>query len=79
MAEKTVRLVYPPSLMNVPVIHKLIRQFDVTVNILGAQIDIEHGWLEMQMSGSDSTIKQAIDWLKGLKIEIQEIPPRYEG
>lgn len=79
MAERTVRLVYPTALMNVPVIHQLIRQFNVTVNILRAQINDDQGWLEMQVNGSDTDLAKAFDWLEGLKIEIILLPPRSEG
>lgn len=79
MAEKTIRLEYPPALMNVPVIHRLIRQFDVTVTILGAQISSEQGWVILQMSGDEALIQQAIEWLKGLNIDVQAVPPRHEG
>ncbi|MFN3309255.1 MAG: NIL domain-containing protein, partial [Anaerolineales bacterium] len=39
IANQTVRLIYPPSLLRVPVINQLIKEFDITVNILRAQID----------------------------------------
>lgn len=79
MTEKTVRLLYPTTLINVPVIHQLIRQFDVTINILRAQITDEQGWLEIMVSGPEGEISRAFDWLGGLKIAITELPPRSEG
>lgn len=79
MAERYVRLVYPPTLINVPVIHQLIRRFDVTVNLLGAKIDSEQGWVELQLSGNDAVIKNAFAWLKTLGIEIHESESNYGG
>lgn len=71
MAEQSIRLIYPPSLVNVPVIHQLIRRFDVTVNILKAEISAEHGWLEIQITGSPALIDEAFAWLKSQGIDIQ--------
>ena len=72
MPERKYRLIYPPSLVNVPVIHQLIRKYDLTVNILQAQIDDEQGWLDLQLSGSGTTLEEALSWLQSLGIEIEE-------
>ncbi|RPI87776.1 MAG: hypothetical protein EHM41_03740 [Chloroflexi bacterium] len=79
MAERSVRLVYPPTLINVPVIHQLIRRYDVTVNLLGAEIDSQHGWVELQLSGDESIIDEAFTWLKTLGIEIHDTERNYGG
>ncbi len=73
MEEIQVRLVYPPSLVNVPVIHQLIRTFDLTVNIQGAQITDEQGWLDIQLIGSKPVLEAALSWLSGQGLEIQTI------
>ncbi len=75
MEEIQVRLVYPPSLVNVPVIHQLIRSFDLTVNIRGAQITDEQGWLDIQLIGDKPAIDAALSWLLGQGIEIQKVQP----
>ncbi len=68
---QTVRLIYPPSLLRVPVINQLIKEFDITVNILRAQIDSRDGWIEIQLSGNTHVIEEAIQWLQqqGIKVE----------
>ncbi len=72
MEEIHARLIYPPSLVNVPVIHQLIRTFEVTVNIRGAEITDEHGWLDIQLSGEKQVLQDAISWLEaqGIHVEI---------
>jgi ABC-type methionine transport system ATPase subunit len=75
MKETQVRLIYPPSLVNVPVIHQLIRTFDLTVNIRGAQIKEEQGWLEIQLIGELPVITDALAWLESQGIEVQTIEP----
>ena len=73
MAEQTIRLIYPSSLVNVPVINQLIRNFDVTVNIVGAQITGGEGWIDVQVSGDAPVIKDAMAWLESQGIEVNPI------
>jgi ABC-type methionine transport system ATPase subunit len=71
MSEQVVRLNYPASLLHVPVINQLIRRYDLTVNLLKAQIGDDTGWLEVQLSGNPLIIEDAITWLKAQGIEVQ--------
>ncbi len=71
MSDQVVRLIYPPSLLSVPIINQLIRQFDLTVNILRAQIGGEDRWIEVQLAGNPVIIDEAIAWLQGLGIQVQ--------
>lgn len=66
-----VRLTYPSNLLRVPIINQLVRDFDITVNILRAQIDTQNGWIEIELSGSIHVIEEAIQWLKqqGIKVD----------
>jgi ABC-type methionine transport system ATPase subunit len=72
MSEHVYRLIYPVSLLSVPVINQLIRRFDITVNILRAQIGGEERWMEVQLTGNPVIIEEAIAWLKSLGVEVQE-------
>jgi len=67
---RTLRLIYPPALVREPILHRLIRKFDLTVNILGAQLGIDEGWLELQAAGSAAELERAITWLtaEGLQV-----------
>jgi len=71
MSDQVVRLIYPPSLLSVPIINQLIRQFDLTVNILRAQIGGEDRWIEVQLAGNPAVIEDAVVWLEGLGIQVQ--------
>jgi ABC-type methionine transport system ATPase subunit len=71
MTDQVVRLIYPAALLSVPVINQLIRKFDITLNILKAQIDTENRWLEVQLSGDPFVISEAIAWLQEQGIHIQ--------
>jgi ABC-type methionine transport system ATPase subunit len=71
MTNQVVRLNYPSTLLRVPIINQLIKQYDLTVNIMRAQIDNEKGWIEIQLAGNIQTIEDAIEWLRlqGVNVE----------
>jgi len=71
MPTRTLRLNYPPSLLQQPIINQLIRRFDLTVNILQAHITLEEGWIEIQATGESASLDEAVAWLanEGLTIE----------
>lgn len=71
MADQIIRLVYPPHLLDVPVINQLIRSYDLTVNILQAQVTPKEGWVEIQLTGEPRAIAEAISWLAGRGVEVQ--------
>lgn len=71
MAHQVVKLIYPEHLLSVPVINQLIRHYDLTVNILRAQIGGTDRWLEVQLAGDPAIIEEAIAWLEDQGIEIQ--------
>jgi ABC-type methionine transport system ATPase subunit len=73
MKETLVRLVYPPDLLRVPVLNQLIQRFDLTVNILRAQVGAEAGWIELQIGGEEATVEDALNWLRERGIYVQFI------
>lgn len=71
MAEQIVQLVYPPSLLNAPVINLLIRTFpELDVNILRAEVDTNTGWLEVQLIGTPGLIESSVQWLRQQGIDV---------
>ena len=74
MTEQVVRLIYPPTVVNVPIVNQLIRNFgDLTVNILQAEVNPTEGWLEVQLVGNAPVIESAIDWLRKQGVEVQSL------
>ncbi len=66
-----VRMVYPPELLDVPVVNQLIRRFEITLNINRAEIGTESGWIEAHLTGKPSEVDSALAWLreKGIRVE----------
>ncbi len=72
MSDQVIRLIYPESLLSVPVINQLIRRYDLTVNILRAQIGGGQRWMEVQLDGNPIVIDEAIKWLKEQGIQVED-------
>ena len=70
MATRNYRLVYPPTLVRSPMVHQLIKSFALEVNILQAQITLDEGWLELELSGAPDEIERAAEWLRSEGLEV---------
>jgi hypothetical protein len=74
VAEQVIRLLYPPSIKNLPIVNQLIRQYnDLTINILQAQVNSMESWLEVQVVGKAALIENAISWLREQGVEVQTL------
>jgi ABC-type methionine transport system ATPase subunit len=73
MTNQIIRLIYPPHLLDVPIINQLIRRFDLTFNILRAEVTLDEGWVDLQLTGSPGAIESAITWLSGQGVEVQRM------
>jgi ABC-type methionine transport system ATPase subunit len=70
MPTRTLRLNYPATMLRQPILNQLIRSFDLSVNILRAQISLEEGWLEIQADGPETELDRAQAWLNEQGIEV---------
>ena len=70
MRSQSVRLVFPPNLHDEPVINRLLRRYSFTVNILGANVTAEEGWMDIQITGKAAEIESSFSWLRDQGIEI---------
>ena len=73
MIKLVIRLLYPPHLLDVPIINQLIRRFDLTFNIMRAEVSLDGGWVDLQLTGSSGAIESAITWLSGQGVEVQRL------
>ena len=71
MPTRILRLNYPPSLLRQPILNRLIRRFDITINIIQAHITLDEGWLEIEATGVDEEIERALQWLEDEGIEVK--------
>lgn len=79
-ARKTVEnrklwLMYPPRLIQTPIIWELSHKFALITNVRQASVNDEIGIVCLELSGKREDIKSAIKWLekKGVSVEPVEI------
>ncbi|RLC20504.1 MAG: (Fe-S)-binding protein [Deltaproteobacteria bacterium] len=74
MYSKTVSLRFPRKVVNKPITADLIRNFDLTFNILKATIyPRKEGFMVLQLSGHRKNFQKGLRYLKSLGIKVESI------
>ena len=74
MIARRVVLHFPSELIDQPIISNTVRKYNLDFNILKASIaPPEGGLLVLELLGAEKDVKEALGYLKGLKIEIQNL------
>jgi hypothetical protein len=71
MAKMRVYLTFPTELIQVPVIYHLAKDFDIVTNIRRADVTPTHGWVALELEGTEENVERGIAWLKekGVKVD----------
>jgi len=71
VALRRIRLTFPETLIQEPIIYQMGREFDVVTNIRMADVDARVGWVILELNGTDQEIQRAIDWAesKGVRVD----------
>ncbi|MBC8447358.1 MAG: NIL domain-containing protein [Chloroflexi bacterium] len=72
--KRRVKLTYPSSLLDEPILYRLITQFDVVVNVVEASVTSERGWFILDMEGSAAALVQARHWLAQQGLQVEDVP-----
>jgi ABC-type methionine transport system ATPase subunit len=69
--KRRVKLTYPASLQDQPILYRLIRDFDLATNIRRASVGVTEAWLIVDIEGDTESIDAALKWAaeQGLAIE----------
>jgi len=74
MQKRRVVFNYPPHVVEQPVISKLVKDFDLTVNILRAHITPkEEGRLVLEIIGKRQALEAGLHYIKELGVEVQPL------
>ena len=74
MKENKLVLKFPKSLVDKPIISDLIKRYKLDFNILKANISPNsEGLLVLELKGKDKDYDEALEYLKGLKVDIQPL------
>jgi ABC-type methionine transport system ATPase subunit len=72
VSEQLCRLVYPPDLVDHPVLYNMSKNFGVQVDIRRATLTADRGWVIIQIKGSQDDLEKALAWVKeqGVRVEL---------
>lgn len=71
---KRIVLHFPKSLVDRPIVYRLIKDFDLEFNILKAAVTPEEeGLLVIELTGTQNNYKKGIDYLAGSGVNIQSL------
>jgi len=73
MTGMKLKLIYPEEKIKEPILSKLCKTFAVDINIRKANVQENIGWLELEMTGNESEIENAIKWLQQQGIEVSPV------
>jgi ferredoxin len=73
MHKKRVVLNYPPHLVDHPIITKMVRDFDLTVNILRADVSPRGGRMVIEVEGKKPGLDAGISYVKEIGVGIEPL------
>ncbi|HUT27499.1 MAG TPA: 4Fe-4S binding protein [Methanomassiliicoccales archaeon] len=73
MARKKFMLGFSPELVNEPLVYRLVRDYDLKINILRAEVKEMGGRLLMEVEGKTPNIKDAVRFLNESKVDVKEL------
>ncbi|HEU5320399.1 MAG TPA: NIL domain-containing protein, partial [Methylomirabilota bacterium] len=73
MSRMRVRLTFPPSLIQEPIIYRLVKDFDIVINIRRADVKADYGWVALEMEADEGTLQRGVAWLKERGVQVDPI------
>lgn len=79
MIQVRVKLTFPEALVRVPVLARMVRQFEVEPNIRRANVEESQGWIVCELDGESGAVEQALDWLRTEGVQVDLLGDVLEG
>jgi ABC-type methionine transport system ATPase subunit len=73
MARTRVRLTFPASLVQEPILYRLVKDFDILINIRPAEVKVDHGWVALEMEADQETLDRGVAWLRQRGVQVDPI------
>ncbi|HEX5950595.1 MAG TPA: NIL domain-containing protein [Actinomycetota bacterium] len=73
MTDARYHLTFPERLISEPVIHRIGKDFGLVTNIRRANIEERHGWVILEMDGTDEAIADAVAWLTAQGVQVDRL------
>ena len=68
-----VRLTFPPALIQEPIVYRLVKDFDIVINIRRADVKADQGWVLLELEADEATLQKGVAWLKGKGVQVDPI------
>jgi len=73
MARLRVRLTFPAHLIQEPILYRLVKDFDIVINIRRADVKADYGWVAMEMEADEARLQRGVEWLKQRGVQVDPI------
>jgi len=73
MTRMRVRLTFPTALIQEPIVYRLVRDFDIVINIRRADVKADHGWMALELEADEKTLERGVKWLKDKGVQVDPI------
>ncbi|MCG7843938.1 MAG: 4Fe-4S binding protein [Methanomassiliicoccales archaeon] len=73
MAKKKFMLEFSPELVNEAIVYRLVKDYDLKINILRAEVKEIGGRLLMEVEGKAANIKDAARYLHETRVDVREL------
>jgi ABC-type methionine transport system ATPase subunit len=73
MATRKVMLRYPESLIQEPILFRMVRQFDVLPNIRRARVTDTIGEIALELEGTPENLERGIRYLQEQGVEVEPL------
>jgi NAD-dependent dihydropyrimidine dehydrogenase PreA subunit len=73
MTKRKFLMSFTPSIVNEPITFRMVKDFDLMLNILRAGVDERGGKLVIEIEGKPSQIKKGVGYLESSGVEVKEL------
>ena len=77
--EPRVKLTFPEALIKQPILGRMVKEFDVLPNIRRANVEEHVGWIVCELDGEREAVARAIEWLREMGVEVDQLGEVVEG
>lgn len=70
--KKTIHFEFDQELVREPLLYKINRSFDVVVNIRGASVTDQGGFIALELEGEQAEVTRVLDYLRGQGVQLGE-------
>jgi ABC-type methionine transport system ATPase subunit len=70
--KKNIHFEFNQELVREPLLYKINRSFDVIVNIRGASVTDEGGFIALELEGEEAEVQRVLEYLRGQGVKLGE-------